>query len=77
MPIYRDESGGVGRGVMLLGQSHVLRSPQITGVIANTFFNCAQVSQRQAQMAAIVQQVLGNGTIHLHLLPGNAEGDYK
>lgn len=55
--------------------SHRLAGLQIADVIANTFFNRAMVTQRQARMAAIVAPFLETGQINLRLLSGDPEGD--
>ncbi len=55
--------------------SHRVPGLQIADVIANTFFNRAMVTQRQARMAAIVAPFLESGQIKLHLLSGDPEGD--
>lgn len=61
-------------GQAQLELSHRLPGLQISDVIANTFFNRALVTQRQARMAAIVAPFLESGQIKLHLLSGDAEG---
>jgi len=48
--------------------SHRVPGLQIADVIANTFFNRAMVTQRQARMAAIVAPFLESGQIKLRLL---------
>lgn len=55
--------------------SHRLPGLQIADVIANTFFNRAMVTERQARMAAIVAPFLESGTIKLRLLSRHAESD--
>nr|WP_315457548.1 DUF3800 domain-containing protein [uncultured Sphingorhabdus sp.] len=57
--------------------SHRVAGLQIADVIANTFFNRAMVTQRQARMAAIVAPFLESGKIKLHLLSGDTEGDHQ
>lgn len=55
--------------------SHRVPGLQIADVIANTFFNRAMVTPRQARMAAIVAPFLEIGRVKLCLLSGDAEGD--
>lgn len=55
--------------------SHRQAGLQIADVIANTFFNRAMVTERQARMAAIVAPFLENGKIKLRALASDAEGD--
>jgi Protein of unknown function (DUF3800) len=62
-------------GSASLAMSHTLAGLQIADVIANSFFNRAMVTQRQARMAAIVAPFLESGKIKLRLLSGNPEGD--
>ena len=62
-------------GSASLAMSHVLAGLQIADVIANSFFNRAMVTQRQARLAAIVAPFLKNGKIKLRLLAGDAERD--
>jgi Protein of unknown function (DUF3800) len=50
-------------------ESHQLAGLQIADVIANSFFNRALVTPRQARLAAIVQPFLNNGRIELRVLP--------
>lgn len=57
--------------------SHRVPGLQIADVIANTFFNRAMVTQRQARMAAIVAPFLETGQIRLHLLSGDAGSDQR
>ena len=64
-------------GQASLELSHRSAGLQIADVIANTFFNRALVTDRQARMAAIVQPFLDSGQVKLELLPGNAERDDK
>lgn len=56
-------------GTATLDYSHKLAGLQIADVIANTFFNRAMVTGRQARMAAIVAPFLENKLIRLRLLP--------
>ena len=70
----------VGRLVGPLGSaslaiSHVLAGLQLADVIANSFFNRALVSERQARLAAIVAPFLDSGKIKLRLLPGDAQNN--
>lgn len=58
-----------------LDLSHRQAGLQIADVIANTFFNRAMVTERQARMAAIVAPFLGSGKIKLRLLAGDPERD--
>jgi Protein of unknown function (DUF3800) len=51
-----------------MAESHRLAGLQIADVIANTFFNRALVTERQSQMAALVQPLLDSGQITLKLL---------
>lgn len=53
--------------------SHRLPGLQIADVIANTFFNRAMVTERQARMAAIVAPFLESGRIQLRILSGRTE----
>jgi Protein of unknown function (DUF3800) len=62
-------------GTAKLAISHLFAGLQIADVIANSFFNRALVTGRQARMAAIVAPFLESGKIRLRLLSGNAEGD--
>ena len=62
-------------GKAQLELSHRLPGLQIADVIANTFFNRAMVTERQARMAAIVGPFLESGKITLRLLSRDAEGD--
>lgn len=62
-------------GQAQLELSHRLPGLQIADVLANTFFNRAMVTDRQARMAAIVAPYLESGQIKLRLLSGHAEGD--
>ncbi|WP_373476449.1 hypothetical protein [Sphingorhabdus sp.] len=62
-------------GQAQLELSHRLPGLQIADVLANTFFNRAMVTERQARMAAIVAPYLESGQIKLRLLLGDAEGD--
>ena len=56
-------------------ESHTLPGLQIADVIANSFFNRALVTERQGRMAAIVQPMLDNRQIKLHVLSGNTQYD--
>lgn len=49
--------------------SHMVDGLQIADVIANTFFNRALVSDRQARMAAITEPFMESGRIKMRLLP--------
>lgn len=62
-------------GIAQLELSHRLAGLQIADVVANSFFNRAQVSERQSRMAAIVAPMLENGRIRLRVLPGHAQTD--
>lgn len=62
-------------GSAQLDLSHRLPGLQIADVIANTFFNRALVTERQARMAAIVAPFLESGKIRLRLLSRHAESD--
>lgn len=62
-------------GTATLDLSHRQAGLQIADVIANTFFNRAMVTERQARMAAIVAPFLENGTIKLRPLSSNTKGD--
>lgn len=74
--VRRDIAAIIGPcGQAQLGLSHRVAGLQIADVIANTFFNRAMVTQRQARMAAIVAPFLESGQIKLHLLSGDAQGD--
>lgn len=53
----------------IMEESHRLAGLQIADVIANSFFNRALVTGRQARLAAIVQPFLDNGKIDLRVLP--------
>jgi hypothetical protein len=55
--------------------SHRLPGLQIADVIANTFFNRAMVTPRQARMAAIVAPYLERDQIRLRILSGSAQTD--
>lgn len=57
-------------GQAQLELSHRLPGLQIADVIANTFFNRAMVTERQARMAAIVAPYLESGKIRMLLLSG-------
>ena len=77
LALVRDDIGRlVGPcGLAKLELSHRLAGLQIADVIANTFFNRAMVTDRQARMAAIVAPFLESGTIKLRLLSRDAESD--
>lgn len=60
-------------GTASLAVSHVLAGLQIADVIANSFFNRALVTERQARMAAIVAPFLESGKIKLRLLADQPE----
>lgn len=62
-------------GSAQLELSHRLPGLQIADVIANTFFNRALVTERQARMAAIVAPFLESGKIRLRLLSRHAKSD--
>ena len=62
-------------GTARLAVSHILAGLQLADVIANSFFNRALVTERQARMAAIVQPFLDSEKIKLRLLAGDAQGD--
>jgi hypothetical protein len=55
-------------GLASMGLSHHQAGLQIADVVANTFFNRALVSDRQARMAAIVEPLLENGRIKMRVL---------
>lgn len=55
--------------------SHRLPGLQIADVIANTFFNRAMVTDRQARMAAIVAPYLESGKVRLRVLSGGTQTD--
>ena len=77
LKLIRDDIGAlVGPcGQASLELSHRSAGLQIADVIANTFFNRALVTDRQARMAAIVQPFLDSGQVSLQLLSGHAEHD--
>ncbi len=62
-------------GTATLAVSHILAGLQIADVIANSFFNRAMVTERQARMAAILAPFLESGKIRLRVLTGNTEGN--
>ena len=62
-------------GTASLAVSHVLSGLQLADVIANSFFNRAMVTERQARLAAIVAPFLEIGKIKLRLLPADSEGN--
>jgi len=64
-------------GTASLAVSHVLAGLQLADVIANSFFNRAMVTERQARLAAIVAPFLESGKIKLRLLAGDAEGNME
>jgi hypothetical protein len=55
-------------GLASLGLSHNQAGLQIADVVANSFFNRALVSDRQARIAAMVQLLLENGRIRMRVL---------
>lgn len=55
-------------GLASMELSHTQAGLQIADVVANTFFNRALVSDRQARMAAIVAPMLESGRIRLRVL---------
>ncbi|MFC4293422.1 DUF3800 domain-containing protein [Sphingorhabdus arenilitoris] len=68
--IRSDIADQVGQwGQVRLEESHKLAGLQIADVIANTFFNRALVTDRQARLAAIAEPLLQNGRIVMHILP--------
>ncbi|WP_411290992.1 DUF3800 domain-containing protein [Sphingorhabdus sp.] len=74
--IRKDVAQSVGPcGTASLGLSHEHSGLQIADVIANTFFNRAMVTERQARLAAIVAPFLESGKIALNILSGDAQGD--
>jgi len=62
-------------GTASLAISHTLAGLQLADVIANSFFNRALVSNRQARMAAVVAPFLESGKIKLRLLSGDAKSN--
>ena len=62
-------------GTASLAVSHILAGLQLADVIANSFFNRAMVTERQARLAAIVAPFLEIGKIKLRLLSGDTEHD--
>jgi hypothetical protein len=62
-------------GTASLAMSHTLAGLQLADVIANSFFNRAMVTERQARMAAIVAPFLESGKVKLRLLAGDAQRD--
>jgi hypothetical protein len=62
-------------GQAQLELSHRLPGLQIADVLANTFFNRAMVTERQARMAAIVAPYLESGQVRLRLLSGGPQTD--
>lgn len=74
--VRRDIAAIIGPcGQAQLELSHRLPGLQIADVIANTFFNRAMVTDRQARMAAIVAPYLESGKVRLHVLSGDAQTD--
>lgn len=57
------------RGSVRLALSHELAGLQLADVIANSFFNRALVSERQARMGAIVAPMLESGRIAMQVVP--------
>ncbi len=62
-------------GTASLAVSHVLAGLQIADVMANSFFNRALVTERQARMAAIIAPFLESGKINLRLLADDAKAE--
>ena len=62
-------------GTASLAVSHSYAGLQLADVIANSFFNRALVTERQARMAAIVALFLESGKIKLRLLADEAEAE--
>ncbi len=62
-------------GAARLELSHILAGLQLADVIANSFFNRALVTERQARMAAIVAPYLGDGRISMQILTRDTEGE--
>lgn len=60
-------------GTASLAVSHLYAGLQIADVIANSFFNRALVTERQARMAAIVAPFLESGKIEMRLLADQPE----
>lgn len=60
-------------GTASLAVSHVYSGLQLADVIANSFFNRAMVTERQARLAAIVAPFLESGKIKLRLLSGDTQ----
>jgi Protein of unknown function (DUF3800) len=58
-----------------MAESHRMAGLQIADVIANSFFNRAFVTKRQARLAEIVQPFLDSGQIKMRLLSGNTQSD--
>lgn len=74
--VRRDIAAIIGPcGQAQLELSHRLPGLQIADVIANTFFNRAMVTDRQARMAAIVAPYLESGKVRLRVLSGDAQTD--
>jgi hypothetical protein len=59
-------------GLASLGLSHQLPGLQIADVVANSFYNRALVSDRQARIAEIVQPLLDSGQIRMRILSPEA-----
>lgn len=57
------------RGTVKLALSHELAGLQFADVIANSFFNRAMATERQARMAAIVAPMLESGRITMQVIP--------
>jgi hypothetical protein len=62
-------------GTASLAISHTLAGLQLADVIANSFFNRALVSNRQARMAAVVAPFLESSKIKLRLLSGDSKSN--
>jgi hypothetical protein len=56
-------------GLSQLQRSHLAAGLQLADVMANSFFNRALPTDRQAQMAAVVAPFLEDGRISLSILP--------
>ena len=56
-------------GRVRMEESHKLAGLQIADVIANTFFNRALVTERQARLAALTEPFLDSGRIDMRVLP--------
>ena len=67
--IRSDIADDVGQwGKVYMEKSHKLAGLQIADVIANTFFNRALVTDRQARLAAIARPLRDSGKIQLRVL---------